>query len=66
MRLLEQVMTDRRPAPRRMMLYGTQGTGKSTFCTKAAAALFPVTDARLDSQDVYQVPRHGAPSRRRR
>jgi len=44
MKLLEQVMTGRSPAPRRLMLYGTHGIGKSTFASCAPKPVFVQTE----------------------
>ena len=44
MKLLEQVVTGRTPAPRRLMLYGTHGIGKSTFASCAQKPVFVQTE----------------------
>lgn len=44
MPLLDQVQTGRRVAPRRVMLYGTHGIGKSTFGAMAPKPIFIQTE----------------------
>ncbi len=44
MKLLEQVRSGRRPSPRRVLLYGTQGIGKSTFAACAQKSVFVQTE----------------------
>ena len=41
---LEQVTSGKTPAPRRVMLYGTQGIGKSTFASCAPKPIFVQTE----------------------
>jgi hypothetical protein len=51
MKLLEQVTTGRNPAPRRVMLYGTHGIGKSTFASRAPKPVFIQTEDGLGEID---------------
>ena len=44
MGLLQQVMRGRRPAPRRVMVYGVQGVGKSTFGAASNRPIFIQTE----------------------
>ncbi len=44
MSLLEQVTSGRSPAPRRVMLFGTQGVGKSTYASCAPKPVFVQTE----------------------
>jgi hypothetical protein len=44
MKLLEQVTSGRSPAPRRLMIYGVGGIGKSTFASCAPNAIFVPTE----------------------
>jgi adenylate kinase family enzyme len=44
MKLLEQVLRGKTPAPRRVMLYGTHGIGKSTFASCASKPVFLQTE----------------------
>ena len=44
MKLIEQVMTGRTSAPRRLMLYGTHGIGKSSFASCAPKPVFVQTE----------------------
>ena len=45
MGLLQQVIRGCRPAPRRVMVYGVQGVGKSTFGAAAPRPIFIQTEA---------------------
>ena len=51
MKLLEQVKSGRSPAPRRAMLYGTHGIGKSTFASMADTPVFIQTEDGLGELD---------------
>lgn len=44
MKLMDQITSGPRPAPRRTMLYGVQGIGKSTFGSMAEGAIFITTE----------------------
>ncbi|QYK49106.1 MAG: ATP-binding protein [Phycisphaeraceae bacterium] len=47
--LLDSIVTGRRPKPRRVMLFGTHGVGKSTFGAMAEAPIFiPCEDGLAD------------------
>ena len=48
MGLLEQVHRGKRSAPPRLMLYGTEGIGKSTFAAQAPRAVFVPTEDGLN------------------
>ena len=56
MKLLEQVMSGKTPAPRRVMLYGTHGVGKSTFAVVRAQADLPPDRGRAGGDRLRQVP----------
>ncbi|MEX0716606.1 MAG: ATP-binding protein [Planctomycetaceae bacterium] len=56
MPLLEQVQSGRRAAPRRVMLYGTHGVGKSTFAAAAHAPIFIQTEDGLGEIDCDRFP----------
>ncbi len=56
MKLLEQVTTGRSPAPRRLMLYGTHGIGKSTFASCAPKPVFIQTEDGLGEIDCDKFP----------
>ena len=56
MKLLEQVTSGRSPAPRRVMLYGTHGIGKSTFASRAPKPVFIQTEDGLGEIDCDKFP----------
>ena len=56
MQLLQQVQSGRRPAPRRVMLYGTHGIGKSTFGAMAPRPIFIQTEDGLGEIDCDRFP----------
>ena len=56
MKLLEQVESGRKPAPRRALLYGTHGIGKSTFGSMAPAPIFIQTEDGLGEIDCAKFP----------
>jgi len=56
MKLLEQVTSGRNPAPRRVMLYGTHGIGKSTFASCAPKPVFIQTEDGLGEIDCDKFP----------
>lgn len=56
MSLLEQVQCGRSPAPRRVMLYGTHGIGKSTFASCAPRPVFIQTEDGLGEIDCTKFP----------
>ena len=58
MKLLQQVTTGRSPAPRRVMLYGTHGIGKSTLLLQALHSLLDDVSSALilgALDDVYRL-----------
>ena len=56
MKLLEQVVSGKNPAPRRVMLYGTHGIGKSTFAACAPKPVFLQTEDGLGEIDCDKLP----------
>lgn len=56
MKLLEQVVNGRTQAPRRVMLYGTQGIGKSTFAAHAPKPIFIQTEDGLGEIECDKFP----------
>ena len=56
MALLEQVQTGRRPAPRRAMLYGVHGIGKSTWGAQAEYPVFIQTEDGLGEIECARFP----------
>ena len=56
MKLLEQVMSGKAPAPRRVMLYGVQGVGKSTWAACAPKPIFLQTEDGLGEIDCDKLP----------
>ena len=56
MKLLGQVQSGRRPAPRRVMLYGTHGIGKSTFGAMTPKPIFIQTEDGLGEIDCDRFP----------
>src|SRR5690348_4382239 len=56
MQLLQQIQTGRRVAPRRVMLYGTHGIGKSTFGSMAPRPVFIQTEDGLGEIDCDRFP----------
>ena len=55
-KLLEQVTSGRSPAPRRLMLYGTHGVGKSTFASHAPKPIFIQTEDGLGEIECDKLP----------
>ena len=55
-KLLEQITTGRSPAPRRLMLYGTHGVGKSTFAACAPQPVFIQTEDGLGEIECDKFP----------
>ena len=55
-KLLEQITTGRSPAPRRLMLYGTHGVGKSTFASRAPKPVFIQTEDGLGEIECDKFP----------
>lgn len=60
MTLLQQVQRGRVAAPRRTLLYGTQGIGKSTFGAMADAPIFVQTEDGLGNIDCERFPLAGS------
>lgn len=56
MGLLEQVVCGKTPAPRRVMLYGTHGIGKSTFASCAPKPIFLQTEDGLGEINCDKLP----------
>jgi len=56
MNLLGQVTIGRSPAPRRVMIYGTHGVGKSTFASMAEKPVFIQTEDGLGEIDCAKFP----------
>ncbi len=56
MSLLSQITTGKQPKPRRVMLYGTHGIGKSTFGSMAPAPVFLQTEDGLGEIDCARLP----------
>jgi len=56
MKLLGQIQSGKRPAPRRVMLYGTHGVGKSTFGAMSEKPIFIQTEDGLGEIDCNRFP----------
>jgi len=56
MQLLEQIQSGRKPSPRRVMLFGTHGIGKSTFGAMAPGPIFIQTEDGLGEIDCDRFP----------
>jgi len=56
MQLLQQVQSGRQPSPRRAMLFGTHGIGKSTFGAMAPRPIFIQTEDGLGEIDCDRFP----------
>jgi len=56
MKVLEQVRSGRHSRPRRVLLYGTQGIGKSTFASCATKPIFIQTEDGLGEIDCDKFP----------
>ncbi|QOJ04308.1 MAG: ATP-binding protein [Planctomycetia bacterium] len=56
MKLLEQIQRGVQPAPRRVLLYGTHGVGKSTFGSMAERPIFIQTEDGLGMIDCERFP----------
>lgn len=55
--LFAQIKPTRRVRPRRVLIYGVQGVGKSTFASKAPNPIFLPTEEGLDNMDAQAFPR---------
>lgn len=56
MSLLEKIHVGKRPAPRRTLLYGVKGVGKSTWASMAPHAVFVPTEEGLNDIDCQSFP----------
>ncbi|MBN2132229.1 MAG: ATP-binding protein [Sedimentisphaerales bacterium] len=56
MSLLEHIHTGRRPSPPRLLIYGTEGIGKSTTAAQAPNPIFIPTEDGLDQIDCASFP----------
>ena len=56
MALLTQVITGKQPTPPRLMIYGSEGVGKSTFAANAPKAIFIQTEDGLSEIDCAKLP----------
>ena len=56
MALLQQVITGKQPVPPRIMIYGSEGIGKSTFGANAPKAIVIQTENGLNRLDVARLP----------
>ncbi|MFH1680590.1 MAG: ATP-binding protein, partial [Candidatus Eisenbacteria bacterium] len=56
MKLLEQVTRGKTPAPRRVLLYGTHGVGKSSWAAQAPRPVFLQTEDGLGEIDCNRFP----------
>ena len=56
MTLLQQVTNGRSPAPRRLMIYGTQGVGKSQYASHAPSPIFVQCEDGLGEIDCAKFP----------
>ena len=56
MKLIEQIQSGRVPAPRRVLLFGTAGIGKSTFAASAPKPVFVQTEDGLGEIDCAKFP----------
>jgi len=56
MKLLEQVHSGRQPAPRRLLLYGVHGVGKSTFGAMSEKPIFIQTEDGLNDIECDKFP----------
>ena len=55
-KLMDQITSGRSPAPRRLMLYGTHGVGKSTFASHAPKPVFVQTEDGLGEIECDKFP----------
>ncbi len=54
--MLDQILTGKQPAPRRTILYGVEGVGKSTWASHAPGAIFVPTEDGLGDIDCEKFP----------
>ena len=60
MALLQNVIKGRQPVPPRLMIYGSEGVGKSTFAANAPKAVFIQTEDGLSEIDCARLPLVGS------
>ena len=60
MALLQNVIKGRQPVPPRLMIYGSEGVGKSTFAANAPKAVFVQTEDGLSEIDCARLPLVGS------
>lgn len=56
MGMMQQIQRGRVPMPPRLMVYGTEGIGKSTLASKAPAPIFLQTEDGLNEIDCHKFP----------
>jgi len=56
MSVLEQIRTGKQSSPPRILLYGTEGIGKSTFAAQAPNPIFIPTEDGLNEIDCASFP----------
>ena len=56
MNALASILTGAKPGPRRMLVYGTAGIGKSTFATCAPSPVVIQTEDGLNEIDCHKFP----------
>lgn len=56
MELIKEIQRGKLPAPRRVMLYGTHGIGKSSFASMASKPIFVQTEDGLGEIDCHKFP----------
>ncbi|GDY15042.1 hypothetical protein LBMAG53_39200 [Planctomycetota bacterium] len=56
MSILTSILTGAKPGPRRMLVYGTAGIGKSTFATCAPSPIVIQTEDGLGEIDCHKFP----------
>jgi hypothetical protein len=54
--MLNKIITGKTPKPRRLLLYGTHGVGKSTFCANAPSPIFVQTEDGLGEIECDKFP----------
>jgi len=60
MTLMERIHTGRRHTPPRLLIYGTEGIGKSTTAAQAPSPIFIPTEDGLDQIDCSSFPLAGS------